>query len=77
MADHAWAELGAERADIPVPTLRRIERGDEGVRLGSFLALSSILNLTERLEAAIDPLETDLGRLRAHLLGRLRARRSS
>ncbi|MCW2133772.1 MULTISPECIES: helix-turn-helix domain-containing protein [Crystallibacter] len=70
-------ELAAERADISVPTLRRIERGDDGVRLGSFLALSNILNLTERLESATDPLETDLGRLRAHLLGRQRARRSS
>ena len=70
-------ELAAERADISVPTLRRIERGDPGVKLGSFLALARILNLDERLDEATDPLNTDLGRMRAHALGRQRAKRSS
>ena len=69
-------ELAAERADISIPTLRRIERGDPGVRLGSMLALASILGLNERITEAADPLNTDLGRLRAHTLGRRRAARS-
>lgn len=69
-------ELAAERADISIPTLRRIERGDPGVRLGSMLALASVLGLNERITEAADPLNTDLGRLRAHTLGRRRAARS-
>lgn len=69
-------ELTAERANISLPTLRRIERGDTGVRLGSFLSVSQVLNLRERLIEATDPLSTDLGRLRAHTLGRKRAQRT-
>lgn len=69
-------ELAADRANLSMPTLRRIERGDTGVRLGSVLALMEVLNLTERLTEVADPLSTDLGRMRAHLLGRQRARRS-
>ncbi|WP_420820333.1 helix-turn-helix domain-containing protein [Specibacter cremeus] len=70
-------EIASERANISLPTLRRIERGDSGVRLGNFLALARVLNLSERLSEATDPLNTDLGRMRAHLLGRQRARRQS
>lgn len=68
-------ELAAERANISTPTLRRIERGETGVHLGSFLALANILGLTERLFEASNPLETDLGRARVHLLWRQRAKR--
>lgn len=67
-------ELTAERANVSLPALRRIERGDGGVRLGTFLAVAQVLNLTERITGATDPLNTDLGRMRAHLLGRQRAR---
>lgn len=70
-------ELVAERANISLPTLRRIEHGDTGVRMGSFLAVTGVLNLTGRLTEATDPLSTDLGRLRAHLLGRKRAQRTT
>lgn len=69
-------ELAADRANLSMPTLRRIERGDTGVRLGSVLALMEVLNLTGGLTEVTDPLSTDLGRMRAHLLGRQRARRS-
>ncbi|MFH5880324.1 helix-turn-helix domain-containing protein [Arthrobacter sp. NA-172] len=69
-------ELAADRANLSMPTLRRIERGDTGVRLGSVLALMEVLNLTEQFIQSSDPLSTDLGRARAHLLGRQRARRS-
>lgn len=68
-------ELAAERANISLPTLRRIERGDPGVKMKSFLALVDVLNLTERFIDAAEPLETDLGRMRAHLLSRRRAKR--
>lgn len=70
-------ELAADRANISMPTLRRIERGDTGVRLGSVLALMEVYNLTEQLMQVTDPLNTDLGRARAYLLNRQRARRSS
>lgn len=70
-------ELVAKRANISLPTLRRVERGDKGVRLGSFLAVTEVLNLTGRITEATDPLGTDLGRLRAHLLGRKRAQRTT
>ncbi|WP_308216151.1 helix-turn-helix domain-containing protein [Pseudarthrobacter raffinosi] len=33
-------ELAADRANLSMPTVRRIERGDTGVRLGSVLALT-------------------------------------
>lgn len=69
--------LAAARADISIPTLRRIERGETGVHLGSVLALMNILGLSERLDDATDPLNTELGKLRAPLLGRQRARKQS
>ncbi|MEE1621727.1 helix-turn-helix transcriptional regulator [Zafaria sp. Z1313] len=68
-------ELAAERADVSLPTLRRVEKGDPGVKLGSFLAVARVLNVAEGIVVATDPLETELGRLRAPLLGRQRARR--
>ncbi|MGJ9403724.1 helix-turn-helix transcriptional regulator [Arthrobacter sp. KK5.5] len=68
-------ELAAERADVSLPTLRRVEKGDPGVKLGSFLAVARVLDVARALVVATDPLETELGRLRAPLLGRQRARR--
>ncbi|MBM6621685.1 helix-turn-helix domain-containing protein [Micrococcaceae bacterium RIT802] len=68
-------ELAAERADISLPTWRRIERGEPGVKMASFMSAASVLGLAPRLIGATDPLETDLGKLRAPLLGRQRARR--
>lgn len=68
-------ELAAERADISVPTLRRIERGDPGAKLGSVLALAGVLGIDRLLTDAADPLNTDLGRMRAHMIGRQRAPR--
>lgn len=70
-------ELVAERANISLPTLRRVERGDAGVRLGSFIAVTEVLNLTEWITEATDPLSAGLGRLRAHTLGRKRAQRTT
>lgn len=70
-------KLAAARADISIPTLRRIERGETGVQLGSVLALMNILGLSDRLDEATDPLNTELGKLRAPLLGRQRARKQS
>lgn len=68
-------QIAAERANISTPTLRRIERGETGIHLGSFLALANVLGLTERLLEASNPLETDLGRARVHMIWRQRAKR--
>ena len=63
----------AERAQISLPTLRKVEQGDPGVRLGAVVGVLVALQLDERVAEATDPLGTDVGRLRAHLLGRARA----
>ncbi|MGW9113684.1 helix-turn-helix domain-containing protein [Microbacterium sp. NPDC055683] len=68
--------LLAERAGISVPALRRVEAGDPGVRFGNVVAVLHALQLADRVVEATDPLSTDVGRLRAHLLGRERAPRS-
>ncbi|MGG5174098.1 helix-turn-helix domain-containing protein [Pseudarthrobacter sp. J1763] len=58
-------ELVAERADVSVQVLVRIEHGELGVRFGSFLSIVNVLGLDEKLTRMFDPLETDLGRMRA------------
>lgn len=74
LGDHllAWrklqnltAEQVAERAGITRTTLRRLERGDPGVGLDVFLMVARALGQLDRLVAALDPYETDLGRARA------------
>ena len=58
-------ELLAERADLSVPTVRKIL--NEGA--GSFenvLKVARILGMLELMEQATDPLNTPIGRLRAN-----------
>lgn len=57
----------AERADISRSTLRRLEHGDPAVGLAHVLAVAQALGAMDRVVTAFDPLETDLGRARAHL----------
>lgn len=52
----------AERAGISAPTLTKIEHGDPGVGLGSVLAVTRVLGITDRILTAADPYESDLGR---------------
>lgn len=66
--------LTAERANISRTTLNRIETG-KGGSLRHFLAITRVLGISEDILAATDPLATDLGRARAHLLNRQRAPR--
>lgn len=58
------AQQVAERAGISRQTLSRLENGDP-VGFGSFLAVARSLGIIDNLIEAIDPWETDLGRLRA------------
>jgi len=55
----------ADRAGIARGTLSRLERGDSGVGLPAFLAVTQALGQLDRLVEATDPYETDLGRARA------------
>lgn len=55
----------AERAGVSIGTLRRLEDGDGGVSLANVLRTLRALGVLEGLTRALDPYETDVGRLRA------------
>ncbi|WP_246221839.1 MULTISPECIES: helix-turn-helix domain-containing protein [Gordonia] len=59
------AQQVAERADISRDTLRRLERGDPGVTMASFLGVLRALGTLDRAVDALDPMQTDVGRVRA------------
>ena len=67
----------ADRAGISRTTLRRLEHGDPGVRLETFLDVVRVLGAVDRLVTALDPYETDLGRARASEILPKRVRRWS
>lgn len=78
---HGWrmvlgltAQQVAERAGITRDTLRKIETGDPGVRFGSVMQVLRALGALDQTIDAIDPLSTDIGRLRAGNLTKKRAR---
>lgn len=78
---HGWrmvlgltAQQVAERADITRDTLRKIEAGDPGVRFGSVMQVLRALGTLDQAVDAIDPLSSDIGRLRAGSLTKKRAR---
>lgn len=67
------AQQVSERAVISRNTLRKIEAGDGGV---SFNTVAQVLRAIGKLDDvvdAVDPLRTDIGRLRAGKLQRRRA----
>lgn len=55
----------AQKADVSHDTITRLEQGDPSVALRTFLNVCNALDITERLETAVDPYETDYGRARA------------
>lgn len=69
-------DLVAERADLSRSTLMRLEAG-EGGKVEHLMTVASVLGVAEDLVSSVDPLNTDLGRARAHLLNRQRAPRQS
>ncbi|OFV76957.1 helix-turn-helix domain-containing protein [Rhodococcus erythropolis] len=78
---HGWrmvlgltAQQVAERAGITRDTLRKIETGDPGVRFGSVMQVLRALGALDQAVDAIDPLSSDIGRLRAGSLAKKRAR---
>jgi transcriptional regulator with XRE-family HTH domain len=54
----------ADRAGVGISTVQRLESG-EGASLQNLLRVARALGLLEELASAIDPYETDVGRLRA------------
>ena len=55
----------ADRAGISTSTLRRLEKGDLGVSLETLLRVARALGRLESIEQCLNPLDTDLGRIRA------------
>lgn len=55
----------ADRAGVGQSTLRRLEDGDGGVSLQNLLRILRGLGVLDSVPKALDPYETDVGRLRA------------
>jgi transcriptional regulator with XRE-family HTH domain len=62
------AEQVAQRANVSLATYSKIENGHQGVSLARFLAVLRSLGLLSKMEDALDPYESDLGRARADQL---------
>lgn len=68
------AQQVAERAGITRDTLRKIEAGDTGVGFGNVAQVLRALGVLDRAVSSVDPLNSDIGRLRAGNLAKKRAR---
>ncbi|BDR53651.1 hypothetical protein KIM372_15580 [Bombiscardovia nodaiensis] len=55
----------AKRARVSPTTVHNLEHG-KAVRTDSLLSVARILHMADAMVAAADPLQTDLGRLRAN-----------
>jgi transcriptional regulator with XRE-family HTH domain len=55
----------AERADVSRGVVRRIETGDGGVGVENLLRVLRALGIQQLLTDALDPLASDIGRMRA------------
>jgi transcriptional regulator with XRE-family HTH domain len=73
---HLTAAQVADRAGVSRHTVMRIERGG-GASLESVLRVARALGVLDQLASALDPLSTDIGRLRSEeaLPKRVRRRR--
>lgn len=68
----AWRKLRgltqaqlADRAGVARDTLRKLERGESGVNADTLLRVLRALGLLDVITDALDPYESDVGRLRA------------
>ena len=68
------AQQVSERAGITRDTLRKIETGDPGVGFGNVAQVLRALGVLNQVVEAVDPLGSDIGRLRAGSLAKKRAR---
>lgn len=69
----------ADRAGLGRSTLRNLERGEGGVSTENLLRVLRALGVLESVSRALDPYESDVGRLRAdeQLPRRVRPRKMS
>ena len=65
----------ADRAGVGISTVQRLESG-EGASLENLLRVARALGLLDELASALDPYETDVGRLRADEALPIRVRHS-
>jgi transcriptional regulator with XRE-family HTH domain len=69
------AEQVAQRANVSLATYSKLENGHQGISLAKFLAVLRSLGLLDKVELAVDPYESDLGRARADQMLPKRVRR--
>lgn len=65
----------ADRAGVSRETISRLENGDSRVSFATFLSVCGVLDILDRVEDAVDPYETPVGRARADQLLPQRVRR--
>lgn len=65
----------AGRAGVSQSTIQRLERGEGGISLASTFEILRSLGVLEIVTDPLDPLRSDIGRLRAHELQGKRVRR--
>ena len=65
----------ADRAGVSRETISRLENGDPSVSFATVLNVCNVLGILDRVENAVDPYETDLGRARADQLRPQRVRK--
>lgn len=68
------AQQVSERAGITRDTLRKIETGDPSAGFGNVAQVLRALGVLDQVVKAVDPLGSDIGRLRAGSLAKKRAR---
>lgn len=68
------AQQVSERAGITRDTLRKIETGDPSAGFGNVAQVLRALGVLDQVVTAVDPLGSDIGRLRAGNLAKKRAR---
>ena len=80
----AWRKLKgltqeqlADRSGVALATLSRLERGEGGTSVYNLLKILRALGILDNVLKALDPYETDIGRLRSEqeLPQRIRSRR--
>ena len=68
------AQQVSERAGITRDTLRKIEAGNPSAGFGNVAQVLRALGVLDQVVGAVDPLGSDIGRLRAGHLAKKRAR---
>ncbi|HEY7853768.1 MAG TPA: helix-turn-helix domain-containing protein [Aquiluna sp.] len=65
----------AERAGVSRQTVSKIENGDVSVRYEDFIRVIRSVGLVDKLAEAIDPMETEFGKVRAEAALKKRVRK--